>query len=323
MRFALPFFAVTFYAFSESLNEESFFYLIRSDILNNLQEILSFHYVYPLPLNKFQILMKSIECTHNIIETSPTELAKILSISTNHARTILTNYKQVLKINLLDVYNAANIKAIPFNSEYYPENLYDLVDPPTILYAKGDISLLVNPRKVAIIGSRKATNYSSTALEYIVPPLVEKNIVIVSGLAKGADSLAHHAAIKYGGKTIAVLGHGFSHIYPRENRELACQIGGNHLLLTEYPPYVGVQKWHFPMRNRIISGISNALVVTEASLKSGTLITTDHALEHGRDIFVVPGPILKEQSKGTNSLLREGAIPIWDGYQILEELKLF
>ncbi|WP_370452589.1 DNA-processing protein DprA [Lysinibacillus sp. SGAir0095] len=291
--------------------------------MNNLKEILSFHYVYPLPLNKFRILMKSIETTRNLIETSPTELAKILSISTNRASDILSNYRQVLKINLLDVYNSSSVKAIPFNSDFYPDSLHDLLDPPTVLYAKGDISILNHPKKIAIIGSRKATNYSSLALEYIVPPLVEQDIVIVSGLAKGADSLAHRATIQFGGKTIAVLGHGFSHIYPPENKKLACEIEGNHLLLTEYPPYVGVQKWHFPMRNRIISGISNAIVVTEASLKSGTLITTEHALEHGKDIFVVPGPIQKEQSKGTNSLLREGAIPIWNGYQILEELKLF
>ncbi len=291
--------------------------------MNHLQEVLSFHYVYPLPLNKFQVLMKSIESTSKIIETSPTNLAKILSISTKNAERILSNYKQVLSINLTDFYNSLAIRAIPFTSEYYPESLHDLLDPPMILYAKGDISLLKQSRKIAIIGSRKATNYSSLALDYIVPPLVEQNVVIVSGLAKGADSLAHWATIKYGGKTIAVLGHGFSHLYPLENKELACEIENNHLLLTEYPPYVGVQKWQFPMRNRIISGISKAIVVTEASLKSGTLITTDHALEHGKDIFVVPGPILKEQSKGTNSLLREGAIPIWNGQQIIEELKLF
>ncbi|WP_342774100.1 DNA-processing protein DprA [Lysinibacillus telephonicus] len=229
----------------------------------------------------------------------------------------------MLKINLLDAYNSANINVIPFNSEYYPGKLMELVDPPTILYAKGDISLLKNPNKIAIVGSRKATNYSELAMEMIVPPLIQGNFIIVSGLAKGVDSLAHSAAIKYGGKTIAVLGHGLFHLYPKENKKLADELEGNHLLLTEYPPYVGVQKWHFPMRNRIISGISNAIVVTEAALKSGSLITTEHALEHGKDVFVVPGPIDSEQSKGTNSLLREGAIPIWSGHQILEELKLF
>lgn len=290
--------------------------------MNRLQEILSFHYVYPLPLNKFRILTNSIESTQQLVKLPPGKLAKILSISTNTAEQIMRNYQLVLKNNLLAAYHSANIKAIPFNNEIYPASLLDLLDPPTVLYAKGDISLLQQPMKVAIIGSRKATKYSELAMEYIVPPLVQQNIVIVSGLAKGADSLAHRAAIKFGGKTIGVLGHGFSHIYPKENKPLACEMAENHLLLTEYPPYVGVQKWQFPMRNRIISGISNAIVVTEANLKSGTLITTEHALEHGKDIFVVPGPIDSEQSKGTNSLLREGAIPIWDGHQVLEELKL-
>lgn len=288
-----------------------------------LQELLSLHYVYPLTLNKFQKLAKTLGSIRNIGKLHPTELAEILIISTNSAEKLLTSYHRVVKKNLKNVYDSANIKIIPYYSKYYPINLLELTDPPTVLYAKGDVSLLTQPIKIAIIGSRKATNYSSLAMNCIIPPLVEQNIVIVSGMAKGADSLAHCTTIKYGGKTIGVLGHGFSHLYPKENKKLAEQMEGNHLLITEYPPYVGVQKWHFPMRNRIISGISNAIVVTEASLKSGTLITTEHALEHGKDIFVVPGPIDSEQSKGTNSLLREGAIPIWNGQQIIEELKLF
>lgn len=291
--------------------------------MKDLQELLALHYVYPLTLNKFRILENSIDSLQCLIELSPTKLAKILSISTKAADNILNKYRQILKIDLLNAYTSAKIKVIPYTSENYPVKLFDLIDPPTVLYAKGDISLLNQSKKIAIIGSRNATNYSTFAMESIVPPLIEHNIVIVSGLAKGADSIAHTAAIKYGGKTIAILGHGLFHLYPKENKKLAQEIEGNHLLLTEYPPYVGVQKWQFPMRNRIISGISDAIVVTEAALKSGTLITTEHALEHGKDIFVVPGPIHSEQSKGTNGLLREGAIPIWDGHQIIEELKLF
>ncbi|WP_400194407.1 DNA-processing protein DprA [Lysinibacillus telephonicus] len=292
-------------------------------LLNSLHDLIALHYVYPLTLNKLQKLLESSLSIQNIKNLSSSNFSKILSISTKNADNILLNYHRMLKINLLDAYNSANINVIPFNSEYYPGKLMELVDPPTILYAKGDISLLKNPNKIAIVGSRKATNYSELAMEMIVPPLIQGNFIIVSGLAKGVDSLAHSAAIKYGGKTIAVLGHGLFHLYPKENKKLADELEGNHLLLTEYPPYVGVQKWHFPMRNRIISGISNAIVVTEAALKSGSLITTEHALEHGKDVFVVPGPIDSEQSKGTNSLLREGAIPIWSGHQILEELKLF
>lgn len=291
--------------------------------MNSLHELIALHYVYPLTLNKLQKLLETSRSISNIKNLSSSNFSQILSISTKNSDNILLNYHRMLKINLLDAYTSANINVIPFNSEYYPEKLMELIDPPTILYAKGDISILKNPNKIAIVGSRKATSYSKLAMEMIVPPLIQGNFIIVSGLARGVDSLAHSAAIKYGGKTIAVLGHGLFHLYPKENKKLADEIEGNHLLLTEYPPYVGIQKWHFPMRNRIISGISNAIVVTEAALKSGSLITTEHAIEHGKDVFVVPGPINSEQSKGTNSLLREGAIPIWSGHQILEELKLF
>ncbi|SOB92933.1 DNA processing protein [Ureibacillus xyleni] len=291
--------------------------------MKNLKEILTLHYVYPLTLKKFQKLQRYIGSIDNLIKVPSTTLANILSISTKKAESILVQYERILNTDLIEAYQSANIKVIPFNNEYYPKQLKELVDPPTVLYAKGDISLLTRQLKIAVIGSRKASSYSIMAMDFIIPPLVEHNAVIVSGLAKGADSFAHIAAMKFGGKTIAILGHGFFHIYPKENKALAEEIAGKHLLLTEYPPYVGIQKWHFPSRNRIISGISNAIVVTEAALKSGTLSTTEHALDHGKDVFVVPGPIHSELSKGTNSLLKEGAIPIWDGRQIIEELNLF
>ncbi|MDM5332712.1 DNA-processing protein DprA [Ureibacillus composti] len=288
-----------------------------------LEQLLSLHYIYPLTLNKFQKLLLGIGSLDKLPQMTSTELANILQITTNTAKAILEKYSMILKNDLIFAYNSQKIHVVPYNHPVYPKKLLELVDPPTILYGRGDISLLQSPNKIAIIGSRKATNYSKQALDCIVPPLIEQNFVIVSGLAKGADSFAHHAALQFGGKTIGVLGHGLFHLYPRENSELAAKMAIDHLLITEYPPYVGVQKWHFPMRNRIISGISNALVVTESSLKSGTLITTDHALEHGKDVFVVPGPIHSEQSKGTNKLLKDGAIPVWNGYQILEEIKLF
>ncbi len=116
---------------------------------------------------------------------------------------------------------------------------------------------------------------------------------------------------------------GFQTIYPKSNEVLAQHIAKHHLLLSEYPPHIGPKKHHFPMRNRIISGLSDALVVTEAALRSGTLITTELALEQGKDIFAVPGPITSIQSAGTNNLIKEGAIPIWNGYQIVQELQMF
>ena len=130
--------------------------------------------------------------------------------------------------------------------------------------------------------------------------------------------MAHEAAIDYGGKTIAVLGHGFFHLVSKRKSSLAEEIAKNHLLLTEYPPYVKPERWTFPMRNRIISGLSNAVVVTEAADKSGTMSTVEHALDHGKDIFAVPGPITSILSAGPNKLLDEGAKPVWNGFQIVE-----
>jgi len=288
----------------------------------SLNELLALHYVYPLPLNKFNKLLKEIPSLRDLHVLSPAKLETILQISAENAEKIITNYKRLLKNNLCAAYNQEGIHVIPFTDSNYPRSLFSLVDPPTVLYAKGDVSLL-KKRKIAIIGSRMATGYTWKALEAIVPPLIENDFLIVSGLAKGADAMAHHAAIRYGGKTIGILGNGFFHIYPKENELLAREMEKNHLLITEFPPYAGPRKWHFPLRNRIISGISEAIVVTEAARKSGTLITTDHALEHGKEIFVVPGPIDSKLSEGTNQLLKEGAIPVWSGHQILDELNLF
>ena len=223
----------------------------------------------------------------------------------------------------MEQYEAAGIEVIMYTSDLYPKKLLQLFNPPSVLYIKGDSQLLTAPQKIACIGSREATSYSVEAFKQIIPPLVENQCVIVSGLAKGADTLAHRAAIHYGGKTIAVLGHGFQTIYPKSNEILAQHLAQYHLLLSEYPPHIGPKKHHFPMRNRIISGLSDALVVTEAALRSGTLITTELALEQGKDVFAVPGPITSIQSAGTNNLIKEGAIPIWNGYQIVQELQMF
>ncbi|WP_342581150.1 DNA-processing protein DprA [Ureibacillus sp. FSL W7-1570] len=288
----------------------------------SLNELLALHYVYPLTLNKLNRLLNEISSLDTLHDVSPATLETILHISTENANKIISNYKRLLKNNLPAAYNHEGIHVIPYPDPNYPQSLFALVDPPAVLYGKGDITLL-KKRKIAIIGSRMATNYTQKALEAIVPPLVEKGFIIVSGLAKGADAMAHEAAIRYGGKTIGILGNGLFHIYPKQNEKLALEMAKNHLLLTEFPPYVGPKKWHFPLRNRIISGISEAIVVTEAARKSGTLITTDHALEHGKDVFVVPGPIDSKLSEGTNQLLREGAIPVWSGQQILDELNLF
>jgi len=283
------------------------------------QRLLALHYVHPVPLNKIQPLLDADPELRILEKIGANELAHLLKLPADKARRIADLYKEVVATSFQQAYRFHGIIPIPFNHEYYPSLLHELVDPPAVLYVKGKLEYLVENWKIAVIGSRKATSYTERAMETIIPPLVEHNMVIVSGLAKGADTMAHHSAIKYGGKTIAVLGSGHFHIYPKENTQLAEYLSTNHLLLTEYPPYTGPKRWQFPMRNRIISGLSNGVVVTEAAKKSGTLSTMEHALEHGKDIFAVPGPIHSELSLGPHQLLLEGAKPVWNGYQIVEE----
>ncbi|MDD1501216.1 DNA-processing protein DprA [Lysinibacillus sp. CNPSo 3705] len=287
------------------------------------QRLLALHYIYPLPLQKLQQLLSPVDILSYFEGASPNEIAKALQISSQRAVEISKSFRQIMTFSFREAYERANISPIPFHHPLYPVQLFEISSPPTVLYVKGRYSLLTKEKRVAIIGSRKATAYTKTALDLIVPPLVEHEYTVVSGLARGADTIAHETTIKVGGSTIAVLGHGFNFIYPKENQSLAEHMAEHQLLVTEYPPYMKPEKWHFPMRNRIISGLSKALVVTEAALRSGTLITTEYALEQGKDVFVVPGPINAEQSKGTNKLLLEGAIPVCDGHEIVETLTLF
>ncbi|REB09742.1 DNA-protecting protein DprA [Sporosarcina sp. BI001-red] len=272
-------------------------------------ELLKLHYAWPVPYNQLARLLGNNN-GHKYLQ----------NLSQKQRTNLKMKLAQLSPIPLLDLLLEKGIIPIPFTHPDYPDQLKQLIDPPAVLYTKGDPSLLKKPNKVAIIGSRKAGDYSINAMDMVVPPLVQHGCVIVSGLAKGADTMAHQAAIRFGGQTIAVLGHGFLHLYPKENAELAAIMAKEHLLITEYPPYHPPAKWTFPMRNRIISGLSNTIVITESAVKSGTMSTIEHALDHGKEIFAVPGPIDSPLSLGPNKLLDEGARPIWNGYQIIESL---
>lgn len=285
-----------------------------------LKSIIALRHAYPIKYRQFLELLYHVKHLEDFITLPNDILTSVFKVNSLKMNKIIQNFEQLYTSNIIEIYNEKEIHIIPIWTEYYPTKLLELYDPPIILFAKGDKSLLKNRQMVACIGSRNASDYSMKALKLILPPLVEQDFVIVSGLAKGADTLAHQATILYSGKTIAVLGHGLHLVYPKENIELAKCIASDHLLLTEFTLFEDPKKYRFPMRNRIISGLSNALIVTEAAEKSGTLITTEHALEHGKDVFVVPGPITSTLSQGTNRLIKEGAIPVWNGYQILEEM---
>ena len=194
--------------------------------------------------------------------------------------------------------------------------------PTCSVYHRETKHYFLKREAIAIVGARGADGYSQAALNLLLPPLITNDIVIVSGLAKGADTMAHKRTIEFGGKTIAVLGGGFFHLYPSENRGLAEKIKHEHLLISEYPPIWKPEKWHFPMRNRIISGLAKGTVVIQAKKRSGSLITADFALDASREVFALPGQIDNPLSEGTNHLIQQGAKLISSGQDILEELFL-
>ena len=200
------------------------------------------------------------------------------------------------------------IKTILIENPKYPEKLRQIYDPPKKLYVMGNAEIL-NDLSIAIVGCRETTEYGKKAAIYFASNLAKQDINIVSGLAKGIDSYAHIGALQAKGKTIAVIGSGLDIIYPKENEKLAQEIiksGG--AIISEYPLGTKPEKEHFPARNRIISGLSNGVLVVEAKEKSGSLITADFAMEQGKDVFVVPGNINSLNSVGTNNLIKDGAI---------------
>ena len=205
------------------------------------------------------------------------------------------------------------IEEISINNNEYPQILRNIYDPPLKLYVLGNKKIL-NQKGIAIVGSRDATKYGKKVAFKFAKELSEQGINIISGLAIGIDSYAHfgnlqaHGTNQTVGKTIAVLGSGIDNIYPKENIEIARKIiytGG--CIISEYPCGTKPDKLHFPQRNRIISGLSNGVLVVEASKKSGALITADFALEQGKEVFAVPGEITNENSQGTNELISDGA----------------
>jgi DNA processing protein len=191
-------------------------------------------------------------------------------------------------------------------------------DPPLVLYIRG--SLRENEVSIALVGSRKATPYGLNVTQSLSRDLAKVGITIVSGLARGVDARAHHAAIEAGGRTIAVLGSGVDVIYPSEHRMLAEKIVSAGALISEFPLGTSPNREHFPVRNRIISGLSHLVVVIEASDKSGSLITARMAAEQGREVLAVPGTIFNEQSRGCHALIKDGASLVRDWRDVVAEL---
>ncbi|HPF20373.1 MAG TPA: DNA-processing protein DprA [Syntrophomonas sp.] len=205
--------------------------------------------------------------------------------------------------------------------EDYPSWLGTIHDPPYLLYYQGELACL-NQLCIGIVGSRRASSYGRTQSRRFGRELAATGITVVSGMARGIDTEAHRGALEAGGKTAAVLGSGLDVIYPAENKALYQEIVAHGVVLTEFSPHTHPEPGNFPVRNRIISGLSRGILVVEAQQKSGALITVDFALEQGRDVFALPGPINIKTSVGSNHLIKQGACMVTEINDILSEYGL-
>jgi DNA processing protein len=208
------------------------------------------------------------------------------------------------KKRLVEELTAQNASFITFLDDEYPELLREIADFPIVLFYKGDISLLKRDL-FSIVGTRSPSTYGKRVTREFADELSRAGFVVVSGMARGVDTAAHKTVLENGMPTIAVWGTGIDVVYPSENRELAAEIAKNGLIITEYGPKTPPMNYHFPHRNRIISGLSRSVLVTEAGEKSGSLITVNYAVDQGKNVYIVPGNIYSPESRGANKFLKK------------------
>ncbi|WP_096435421.1 DNA-processing protein DprA [Alteribacter populi] len=250
---------------------------------------------------------------------SASDLAQTFLISLKRATKISTFLQQQSIEQLTEEYARREIQWITRLDADFPPLLQTIYDPPWILFYCGNIHLIANQNPLAVIGARKPSSEAEPLMKAIISPLIKKGLIIVSGLAEGVDGMAHKLAIHHQGDTVGILGSGFDHIYPRSHTSLAKYMMKKQLIISEYPPAIRPQKWHFPQRNRLISGLSKAVLIVEAREKSGSMNTANFALEQGREVFAIPGSPLKKEARGCLRLIQEGAKPIITADDILEE----
>lgn len=259
-------------------------------------------------IKKLNLLLKEYGNIENLWNLDKNKMKKNKYIGENTIFRLLNNEYKIKAYKYLEYMIKNKINIVSIQDYKYPKQLKEIYDPPTAIYVKGNIDILQKNNLISIVGSRQCSYYGRKIALELSKYLSDKNITIVSGLAKGIDSYSHMGALKGNGKTIAVLGSGLAQIYPKENIKLALNIieeGGT--IISEYPIDEMPNRLNFPARNRIISGLSDKLIIVEARKNSGSLITADYALEQGKEIYAVPGNITSNISEGTNTLIKEGA----------------
>lgn len=268
----------------------------------------------------FNYLLKHFKILKQFWQISDEQIRK-LRVDSKTKESILEFRQKVDPKVYLDTVYERQIKVVSLLDRDYPANLRQISDAPPVLYYKGSL-LPQDDLAIAVVGARNATVYGRQVTERLVSSLVMSGLVIVSGLARGIDSVSHRTALEAGGRTIAVLGSGIDLIYPPENRSLAERIVESGAIVSEFPLGFGPNARNFPARNRIISGLSLGVLVTEAAVDSGSLITAGCAAEQGREVFAVPGPITSKMSEGANNLIKEGVHPVTETADILQILDI-
>ncbi|MFH1552782.1 MAG: DNA-processing protein DprA [Candidatus Omnitrophota bacterium] len=289
-------------------------------ILNRTcRDIIALTLVSELGPRKIMALLDQTRETGEIFRLSPSRMAEITGGRTSQFEGISGVRTSEEYARELEFIEKEKIWPVCSRDENYPENLKNIYDPPAGLYCRGSL-LPDDINAVAIVGARKCSAYGLGMAEKLAFDLAEKGITVISGMARGIDSAAHRGALKAGGRTIAVMGSGFRHVYPSESERLVRAISECGAVITEYSSDIMPSKSTFPRRNRIISGMAKAVVVVEAARKSGAMITVDLALQQGREVFAVPGRADFYTSSGTNSLIQNGAKLVMNAQDVLEEL---
>ncbi|MGL4767493.1 MAG: DNA-processing protein DprA [Formosimonas sp.] len=273
-----------------------------------------------------QTLLKHFGLPQQILNASYASLTRVVSANVTDALTApdSAEFKALLERTVAWLNEAGNA-VITLACPEYPAALLNIADPPTVLYAKGRLDLLNSPINLAIVGSRNASVQGVSNAEVFARELAAGGMTIVSGLALGIDAAAHRGALDAAHRsasTIAIIGTGCDIIYPARNRDLAHRIAANGLILSEFPLGTKALQNHFPRRNRIISGLSQGVLVIEAALQSGSLITARQAAEQNREVFAIPGSIHSPLARGCHALIRQGAKLVESAQDILEELHI-
>lgn len=269
---------------------------------------------------RFQALLNAFGDAETAWNASPSELMAA-GLGTKVVERLVEVRRSVDLAQYWDGIQRQDIRVLTWDDSEYPAQLKEIDQPPPVLYLRGNVTP-EDAWAVAVVGTRAVTGYGRQVTEELALVLARSGVTVVSGLARGVDGIAHSAALKAGGRTLAVLGSGVDRIYPPEHRAMAERIISQGALVSDYAPGTPPDSSNFPPRNRIISGLSLAVVIVEAGETSGALITAGFASDQGRDVFAVPGNIHAPQSKGPNRLIRNGAHPLLQPQDVLEALDL-